>query len=87
MRNGETGLLTAHTPEALAAAVLTLIDDPARALTMGSAGQRDVLERFNYERQLDRIVESFRLTAARQKIKVGPPDKRMKTLRFSIQAL
>ncbi len=64
VRHGETGLLTAHTPEALSAAVLELLNDPARARAMGAAGQRDVLERFDYERQLDRIVESLRSTLA-----------------------
>jgi glycosyltransferase involved in cell wall biosynthesis len=62
VRNGDTGILTAHTPEALAAAAITLLDDPARAQAMGAAGQRDVIERFDYTRQLDRIVESFRVT-------------------------
>ncbi|HVO69074.1 MAG TPA: glycosyltransferase family 4 protein [Aggregatilineaceae bacterium] len=63
VRNGETGLLTAHTPEALSAAILDLLNDPARARAMGQAGQRDVLERFAYERQLDAVVETFRRTA------------------------
>jgi phosphatidylinositol alpha-1,6-mannosyltransferase len=62
VRSGETGLLTAHTPEALSAAILELLSEPARAQVMGEAGQRDVLERFDYERQLDAIVESFRTT-------------------------
>jgi glycosyltransferase involved in cell wall biosynthesis len=60
VRNGETGLLTAHTPEALSAAILDLLNDPARARAMGQAGQRDVLERFDYEHQLDAVVETFR---------------------------
>lgn len=63
VRHGETGLLTAHTPEALAAAVLELLDDPARARAMGEAGQRDVVARFDYERQLDRVVEWLRATS------------------------
>jgi glycosyltransferase involved in cell wall biosynthesis len=62
VRNGETGLLTAHTPEALSAAILDLLNDPARARAMGQAGQRDVLERFAYERQIDAVVETFRRT-------------------------
>jgi len=62
VRDGETGILTAHTPEALSAAVLDLLNDPARAQAMGQAGQRDVLERFAYERQLDAVVETFRRT-------------------------
>ncbi len=62
VRPGESGLLTAHTPQALSAALIDLLDDPARARVMGAAGQRDVLARFDYQRQLDRVVESFRLT-------------------------
>jgi glycosyltransferase involved in cell wall biosynthesis len=62
VRNGETGILTAHTPEALSAAILDLLNDPARARAMGRAGQQDVLERFEYERQLDAVVETFRRT-------------------------
>jgi len=63
VRNGETGILTAHTPEALSGAILDLLKDPARARAMGQAGQRDVLERFAYERQLDAVVETFHRTA------------------------
>ncbi len=62
VRRGETGLLTDHTPEALAAAVVELVDDPARARAMGAAGRADVVERFDYERQLDRIVASYHHT-------------------------
>jgi glycosyltransferase involved in cell wall biosynthesis len=62
VRDGETGVLTAHTPDALSAAILDLLDDPARAQAMGQAGQRDVLERFDYERQLDAVVETLRRT-------------------------
>lgn len=62
VRHGETGLLTPHTPDALAEAVIALLDDPVRAAAMGAAGQRDVLERFDYERQLDRVVETYRET-------------------------
>ncbi|MEL7672198.1 MAG: glycosyltransferase family 4 protein [Chloroflexota bacterium] len=62
VRPGETGLLTDHTPDALAGAVIALLDDPARARAMGEAGQRDVLERFDYERQLDRVVQTYRDT-------------------------
>lgn len=62
VRPGETGLLTDHTPDALAGAVIALLDDPARARAMGEAGQRDVLERFDYERQLDRVAQTYRDT-------------------------
>ena len=62
VRHGESGLLTDHSPEALSEAVIALLDDPARARAMGAAGQRDVLERFDYERQLERVVETYRAT-------------------------
>ncbi|MBN2305960.1 MAG: glycosyltransferase family 4 protein, partial [Anaerolineae bacterium] len=62
VRHGETGLLTPHTPNALAAAAIELLDDPARAWAMGAAGRTDVVERFDYERQLDRVAGSFRRT-------------------------
>ncbi|MCZ7540350.1 MAG: glycosyltransferase family 4 protein [Anaerolineae bacterium] len=62
VRHGESGLLTAHTPEALAGAIVALLDDPARARALGAAGQRDALERFDYERGLDAIAETYRAT-------------------------
>lgn len=62
VRHGETGLLTDHTPESLGDAILSLLRDPARARAMGAAGQADVLARFDYERQLDAVVETFRRT-------------------------
>ncbi len=64
VRDGVTGRLTPHTAQALAAAVLELLDEPARARAMGAAGQRDVLERFDYERQVERVVETYRVTLA-----------------------
>jgi glycosyltransferase involved in cell wall biosynthesis len=69
VRDGETGLLSEQTPDALAGAILELLDDPARAREMGRAGQRDVLVRFDYERQIDAVANSYRRTleAARQK--------------------
>jgi glycosyltransferase involved in cell wall biosynthesis len=62
VRDGETGLLTAHTPEGLCTAILELLADPIRIKIMGEAGREDVLERFNYERQLEAVVETFRET-------------------------
>ncbi len=63
VRDGETGFLVDHTPGALADAIVTLLDDPARAGAMGKSGQRDMIARFDYDRQLDAIVESFHRTA------------------------
>jgi glycosyltransferase involved in cell wall biosynthesis len=62
VRHGESGLLTDHTPEALAEAIIALLDDPARARAMGAAGQRDALARFDYERGLDAVAETYRAT-------------------------
>ncbi len=62
VRDREMGLLVGHSPGALAAAMRALIDDPRRARAMGAAGQRDMLARFDYARQLDRVVESFQHT-------------------------
>jgi len=64
VREGETGLLTEHTPRALADGILTLLRDPALARRMGQAGQADVLARFDYERLMNAIVETYRQTAA-----------------------
>lgn len=62
VRHGESGLLTGHTPEALAEAIIALLNDPERARAMGVAGQRDVLVRFDYERGLDAVAETYRAT-------------------------
>ncbi len=65
VREGETGLLCDHTPEALAENLLALLGDLDRARRMGAAGQADVLERFDYERLMTAIVESYRNTLER----------------------
>jgi glycosyltransferase involved in cell wall biosynthesis len=62
IRDGETGLLCDHTPGALGGAVATLLGDPDRAQAMGAAGRADVLERFDYARQLDAVAATFRHT-------------------------
>ena len=62
VREGETGLLVEHAPEALASAILALLNDPARVRRMGEAGQRDMVARFDYERQLDAVAATFRHT-------------------------
>lgn len=62
VRHETTGLLVEHTPEALADALLDLMRDPVRARVMGQAGQHDMIDRFDYHRQLDAIVASFQHT-------------------------
>jgi len=62
VRHGENGLLADHTPESLGDAILGLLRDPARARALGAAGQADALARFDYERQLDAVIATFRRT-------------------------
>jgi phosphatidylinositol alpha-1,6-mannosyltransferase len=62
VREGETGLLCDHTPQALAETMLALLDDPLRARVMGAEGREDVLVRFDYERQMAAIVDTYRAT-------------------------
>lgn len=55
--HGETGLLVPpEDPQALAAALLTLLRDPARARAMGEAGRRRALERFTWTAAIDRML-------------------------------
>lgn len=57
--DGETGILVPpRDPSSLAAAILSLLRDPARARAMGAAGRRRVVERFSLERMI-REIESL----------------------------
>ena len=56
---GETGLL-ADDPPALAAAIASLLDDPARAAAMGARGREHVLSTFGIERLVDDIDRLYR---------------------------
>jgi glycosyltransferase involved in cell wall biosynthesis len=58
--HGETGLLVENRAEAIAAAIRTLLDDPARALRMGAAARRAVVERFTVEAMVRRTMEVYR---------------------------
>lgn len=54
--HGRTGLLVPPSdPEALAAALRSLIDDPARAASIGDAARADVHQRYSF----DRMIASF----------------------------
>ncbi len=56
VRHGETGILVPPADsEALAAALLDLLCDPARRRRFGEAGRRRVLEQFSLESQVARI--------------------------------
>ena len=56
VRDGESGLLVpAASPERLAGALLSVLDDPARAVRMGAAGRQAVLSRYS----LGAMVEAY----------------------------
>jgi glycosyltransferase involved in cell wall biosynthesis len=57
--DGESGLL-ADEPEALAAAVGSLLDDPARAAAMAARGREHVLATFGVERLVDDLDRLYR---------------------------
>ena len=59
--DGSTGVLvTPRDVGALAGAIGTLLDDPARRAAMGTAGRARVLEKFTWERTAERMVEVYR---------------------------
>lgn len=47
-------------PTAIAGAMREVLADPERARTMGAAGRAAVLDTFNWDRQLDNLVEAYR---------------------------
>lgn len=58
--SGRTGILVNPAePEALAAAVKSLIDDPVAAQAMGDAARRDVLARYSFERMIASFEELY----------------------------
>ena len=61
VRDGETGLLVPPAnPDALAAAILRLLDDRDTALALGRAGRRLMLERFTSERTSSDVDALYR---------------------------
>jgi glycosyltransferase involved in cell wall biosynthesis len=62
---GETGLLVPpDDPDALAASLRTLLDDPALRERMGRAGRRRALEHFPYERMIATVEGIFEAVLA-----------------------
>jgi glycosyltransferase involved in cell wall biosynthesis len=60
VRQGETGLLVPpQQPTALAAAIDTLLADPARRAAFGSAGRRDVAARFSWDAVVGRVLAAY----------------------------
>ncbi len=60
VEDGVTGLLVPpRDPPALAAAVLSLLENPAKARAMGEAGRRRVLERFTVDRMVRAMEDLY----------------------------
>ena len=61
VKDQETGFLVEkNDPEALAKAILTLLQDDARAERMGRAGRQRAMERFTWDRVADRMYTRYR---------------------------
>ena len=60
IRHGENGLLVDNTPQAIAAAVRQLLDNPAFARRIGEAARRTVMERFTVDQMVRRTMEVYR---------------------------
>lgn len=61
VRDGETGLLVPPSdPEALAAAILRLLENKEEAAALGRAGRRLMLERFTAARMVDDVERIYR---------------------------
>jgi glycosyltransferase involved in cell wall biosynthesis len=58
--HGENGLLVDNTPQAIAAAVRLLLDNPALARRIGDAARRTVMERFTVDHLVRRTMEVYR---------------------------
>ncbi|HEX5133183.1 MAG TPA: glycosyltransferase family 4 protein [Candidatus Krumholzibacteria bacterium] len=68
VRGGSTGLLVdIHQPEALTAALVSILEDPERAREMGRAGRRVALAEFTLDRMIDRTEAVFRAEVARKR--------------------
>ena len=59
VREGIDGLHAANEPRAVAAAIRTLLDDPAAAARMGAAGRARVAERWTWDRIAERTEAAY----------------------------
>ena len=60
IRHGENGLLVDNTPQAIAAAVRQLLENPDFARRLGDAARRTVMERFTVDHLVRRTMEVYR---------------------------
>jgi len=66
LQDGVTGLIVPpREPARLAEAILSLLNDPARARAMGKAGSLDVAERFTPERLADETLKAYQVALRR----------------------
>jgi glycosyltransferase involved in cell wall biosynthesis len=89
VRQGENGLLVPPAePQALADAILQLLDQPDAARAMGGAGRRMALERFDEELVFERVkAEYARLLAAKGLSAPEPKSVRAGGTGFSLRGL
>jgi starch synthase len=60
IRHGENGMLVDNQPEAIAAAIRQVLDDPGLARRIGSAARLTVIERFTVNHMVRRTMEVYR---------------------------
>jgi glycosyltransferase involved in cell wall biosynthesis len=71
----ETGLLVpVRHPEALAAAILRLVEDPELAHRLGKAGRARMLERHTIQHTIDGVIDAYRELAAERGLTRPPLD-------------
>lgn len=75
VEDGETGIVVdrPQDPHAVAEALASLLDDPARAAAMGAAGQARAVESFTYDRLAARLGAALQ-AAGDGEVQVAPPD-------------
>jgi glycosyltransferase involved in cell wall biosynthesis len=58
--HGTDGFVVPQRVDAIASAVVALLDDPALRARMGQAGHAKMLERWDWERVMDRVEDAHR---------------------------